>query len=118
MKKIEAIINDNKLGEIKNRLIDQGIGGMTVSEVFGFGCQRGHPEMKIGREYLDHFANKLKVEVIVPDKMADSVVDIIATSARTGRTGDGKIFVSTIDDAVRIRTGEKGEQAILLATSP
>lgn len=115
MKKVEAIVNDNKLGEIKNRLIDQGIGGMTVSEVFGFGCQRGHPEMKIGREYLEHFTNKLKIEVVVPDKIADSVVDIIAKSARTGRTGDGKIFVSTIDDALRIRTGEKGDQAIILS---
>ena len=112
MKKIEAVINSYRLEVVRNKLIEIGIGGMTVSEVKGFGCQRGHPEIKVGKEYLSGFIPKLKLETVVPDKMVEPVVERIVEFARTGRTGDGKIFVSTIDDAIRVRTGVKGEDAI------
>lgn len=112
MKKVEAIINSYRLEVVRDKLIKIGIGGMTVTEVYGFGCQRGHPEIKIGPEYLLGFRPKIKLEIVVPDGLAEKVVEEIIHYAQTGTTGDGKIFVSTIDDAARIRTGEKGEDAI------
>lgn len=113
MKKIEAIINIFKLAEVKDKLIEIGIGGMTVTEVKGFGYQRGHPEIEIGPEQIEDFIPKIKVETVVPDNLAEPVIKGIAASAQTGFTGAGKIFVSSIDDAVRIRTGERGEEALL-----
>ncbi len=112
MKKIEAIIKPFKLEEVKDALNELGIDGMTVSEVKGFGRQKGHTEIYRGSEYTVDFLPKVKIEVVVQDAQADSAVDAVVKSARTGKIGDGKIFVSTIDHAVRIRTEEKNELAI------
>lgn len=113
MKKIEAIINSHRLEAVRNRLIKIGIGGMTVSEVYGFGCQRGHPELKIGKEYLTGFRPKMKLETVVPDRLVGQALETIVNYAQTGTSGDGKIFISSIDDALRVRTGDRGEDAII-----
>ncbi|HTI71100.1 MAG TPA: P-II family nitrogen regulator [Candidatus Limnocylindria bacterium] len=112
MKKIEAIIKPFKLDEIKEALHEAGIVGMTVSEVKGFGRQKGHTEIYRGAEYTVDFLPKLKMELVVADGQVNSVVDVILKSAKTGKIGDGKIFVSNIEDAIRIRTGERGELAV------
>ncbi len=112
MKRIEAIIKPFKLDDVKDALTAAGIIGMTVSEVRGFGRQKGHTEMYRGNEYTVDFLPKMKVEVVVPDSIADKVVALITAAARTGSIGDGKVFVSTVGDAVRIRTGEHGENAL------
>src|SRR5579862_6037572 len=112
MKKIEAIIKPFKLEEVKDALGEIGIEGMTVSEVKGFGRQKGHTEIYRGSEYTVDFLPKIKLEIVVSDAQTDSAVSTIVKSARTGKIGDGKVFVSTIDEAVRIRTEEKGEAAV------
>jgi nitrogen regulatory protein P-II 1 len=112
MKKIEAIIKPFKLDDVKDALTKAGIIGMTVSEVRGFGRQKGHTEMYRGGEYTVEFLPKTKVEVIVPDERATRVVALITDAAKTGSIGDGKVFVSPLEDAVRIRTGEHGESAL------
>ncbi|SRR5579885_2946336 len=112
MKKIEAIIKPFKLEEVKDALSDVGIEGMTVIEVKGFGRQKGHTEIYRGSEYTVDFLPKIKIEIVVPDSQAESAVDAIVKTARTGKIGDGKVFVSNIEEAVRIRTEEKGELAV------
>ena len=112
MKKIEAIIKPFKLDEVKEALHDVGVTGMTVIEAKGFGRQKGHTELYRGAEYVVDFLPKVKLEVVVDDNLAERAVEAIAAAARTGRIGDGKIFVSTIDEALRIRTGERGSDAI------
>ena len=112
MKKVEAIIKPFKLDEVKEALTEAGIVGMTVSEVRGFGRQKGHTEMYRGGEYTIGFVPKIKIEVVVPDHRVDAVVTLICDTAKTGTIGDGKVFVTNIDEAVRIRTEEKGEKAI------
>jgi len=112
MKKIEAIIKPFKLDDVKDALAEAGIHGMTVSEVRGFGRQRGHTEIYRGAEYVVDFLPKIKVEVVVPEQALHAAIDAIEAAAKTGRIGDGKIFVSTVDEAVRIRTGERGEEAL------
>ncbi len=112
MKKIEAIIKPFKLEEVKDALADVGIEGMTVTEVKGFGRQKGHTEIYRGSEYTVDFLPKIKVEIVVPDGSAQMVLGTIVKSAKTGKIGDGKVFVSAIEEAVRIRTDEKGEQAV------
>jgi nitrogen regulatory protein P-II 1 len=112
MKKIEAIIKPFKLDEVKEALTGAGIVGMTVSEVRGFGRQKGHTEMYRGGEYTVDFLPKLKIEVIVSSDRVAKVVELIAAAAKTGSIGDGKVFVSPVEDAVRIRTGEHGPSAI------
>jgi nitrogen regulatory protein P-II 1 len=112
MKSVEAIIKPFKLDDVKDALTSAGIIGMTVSEVRGFGRQKGHTEMYRGNEYTVDFLPKMKVEVVVPDGVADRVVALITAAARTGSIGDGKVFVSPLGDAVRIRTGEHGENAL------
>ena len=112
MKRIEAIIKPFKLDDVKDALTSAGFIGMTVSEVRGFGRQKGHTEMYRGNEYTVDFLPKMKVEVVVPDGVADRVVALITAAARTGSIGDGKVFVAPLGDAVRIRTGEHGENAI------
>ena len=112
MKKIEAIIKPFKLEEVKEALSSIGIQGLTVSEVKGFGRQRGHTELYRGAEYVVDFLPKVKLEVVVPDALAERVVEAIAGTAQTGRIGDGKIFVSTIDTALRVRTGERDDDAL------
>jgi nitrogen regulatory protein P-II 1 len=112
MKKIEAIIKPFKLDEVRDRLSEIGIQGMTVTEVKGFGRQKGHTELYRGAEYVVDFLPKIKIEIVAPDQMADMIVETIVSSAKTGRIGDGKIFVLPIEDAIRIRTGERGEEAI------
>lgn len=112
MKKIEAIIKPFKLDELKDKLNEIGIKGMTVTEVKGFGRQKGHTELYRGAEYVVDFLPKIKLEIVVPDKLVESVVDTIAKTAYTGRIGDGKIFVYALEEAVRIRTGERGEDAV------
>ena len=112
MKKIEAIIKPFKLDDVKEALTSAGILGMTVSEVRGFGRQKGHTELYRSSEYTVDFLPKMKVEVIVPDEQASRVVALITGAAKTGSIGDGKVFVSPIEDAVRIRTGEHGENAL------
>ena len=112
MKKIEAIIKPFKLDEVKEALHDVGIQGITVLEAKGFGRQKGHTELYRGAEYVVDFLPKARIEVVVEDKMADQVVEAIQNAAKTGRIGDGKIFISTIDQAIRIRTGETGGEAI------
>lgn len=112
MKKIEAVIKPFKLDEVKKALQEVGVQGMTVSEVKGFGRQKGHKEQYRGAEYVIEFVPKIKLEVVVGDKEADRVVGVILNSARTGSIGDGKIFVSDLSGVVRIRTGESGEQAL------
>jgi nitrogen regulatory protein P-II 1 len=112
MKKIEAIIKPFKLDDVKEALSKEGIQGMTITEVKGFGRQRGHTELYRGAEYVVDFMPKVKLEILVADEQAAAVADIILTAARTGRIGDGKIFILSVDDAVRIRTGERGTEAI------
>ncbi len=112
MKKIEAIVKPFKLDEIKEALTKAGIIGMTISEVRGFGRQKGHTEMYRGGEYTVDFVPKLRIEVVVPDQRVDAVVSLICSVANTGNIGDGKVFVSPLEDVVRIRTGEHGERAI------
>jgi nitrogen regulatory protein P-II 1 len=112
MKKIEAIIKPFKLDEVRDRLNEIGIQGMTVTEVKGFGRQKGHTELYRGAEYVVDFLPKIKIEIVVPDHMAETIVETIVSSAKTGRIGDGKIFVLPLEDAVRIRTGERGDEAI------
>jgi nitrogen regulatory protein P-II 1 len=112
MKRIEAIIKPFKLDDVKDALTGAGIIGMTVTDVRGFGRQKGHTEMYRGSEYTVEFLPKMKIEIVVPDSVADRVVGLITAAARTGSIGDGKVFVSTLGDAVRIRTGEHGENAL------
>jgi nitrogen regulatory protein P-II 1 len=112
MKKVEAIIKPFKLDEVKQALQEVGIQGLTVSEVKGFGRQKGHTELYRGAEYVVDFLPKIKLEVIVNDADATKVVKAIEDSAKTGRIGDGKIFVSSVEEVVRIRTGETGSNAI------
>jgi nitrogen regulatory protein P-II 1 len=112
MKKFEAIIKPFKLTEVKDALNELGIQGMTVSEVKGFGRQKGHTEIYRGSEYTVDFLPKIKIETVVADNVKDTAVAAIVKAARTGKIGDGKIFVSTIEEATRIRTDEKGESAI------
>ncbi|MEM9162091.1 MAG: P-II family nitrogen regulator [Cyanobacteria bacterium P01_D01_bin.44] len=112
MKKIEAIIRPFKLDEVKIALVNAGIVGMTVSEVRGFGRQKGQTERYRGSEYTVEFLQKLKVEIVVEDAQVDMVVDKVIAAARTGEIGDGKIFVSPVDEIVRIRTGEKNLEAV------
>ena len=112
MKKIEAIIKPFKLTEVKDALNELGIQGMTVSEVKGFGRQKGHTEIYRGSEYTVDFLPKIKIETVVADNVKDAAVAAIVKAAKTGKIGDGKIFVSTVEEAIRIRTDEKGESAI------
>ena len=112
MKKVEAIIKPFKLDEVKSGLHLIGINGMTVTEVKGFGRQKGHVEVYRGTEYEVNFLPKLKIEVVVPDSIIDKVIATIIEKARTGNIGDGKIFIYSLEDVIRIRTGEKGETAI------
>ena len=112
MKKIEAIIKPFKLEDVKEALSEVGVEGMTVVEVKGFGRQKGHTEIYRGSEYTVDFLPKVKIEVVVEDNRCDTVVDAIVKSANTGKIGDGKVFVSEIIESVRIRTGEKGNDAI------
>jgi len=112
MKKVEAIIRHFKLEDVKNALTEHGITGMTITEVRGFGRQKGHTEMYRGAEYAVDFVPKIKIEVVVSDAKAQTVLDTIMRSAQTGQVGDGKMFVTSLVDVVRIRTGESGEDAI------
>jgi nitrogen regulatory protein P-II 1 len=112
MKKIEAIIKPHKLDEVKDRLRQVGISGMTVSEVKGFGRTGGKTEVYRGSAYVVDFVPKVRLDIVVKDSMAAEAVQAIAAAAKTGKIGDGKIFVTTVDEAVRIRTGERGEEAI------
>ncbi|MDK1020822.1 MAG: P-II family nitrogen regulator [Candidatus Hydrogenedentes bacterium] len=112
MKKVEAIVKPFKLEEVKEALAGLGIQGMTVTEVKGFGRQKGHKELYRGAEYVVEFLPKMKIEVVVPEDLLENTVKAIVDAASTGRMGDGKIFVSPVDDAVRIRTGESGDVAI------
>lgn len=112
MRKVEAIIKPFKLDDVKEALNEIGIEGITVSEVKGFGRQKGHTELYRGAEYVVDFIPKIKMDIIVADDRVEQVVNVIADAAKTGRIGDGKIFVTPIDDVVRIRTGERGEDAL------
>lgn len=112
MKKVEAIIRHFKLEDVKNALSEQGIQGMTITEVRGFGRQKGHTEMYRGTEYAVDFVPKVKVEIVVPNSDAQKAIDTVMRAAQTGQIGDGKIFVVSLDEIVRIRTGETGEDAI------
>ena len=112
MKKIEAIIKPFKLEEVKDALGEVGIEGMTVSEVKGFGRQKGHTEIYRGSEYTVDFLPKIKLELVLPENLVDTAVTAIVGAAKTGKIGDGKIFVSPVDEAIRIRTEEKGENAV------
>lgn len=112
MKKIEAIIKPFKLDEVKEALQDVGLQGVTVLEARGFGRQKGHTELYRGAEYVVDFLPKVKIELVVPDSLAPAAIEAIRNAAQTGRIGDGKIFVLPVEDAVRIRTGESGEDAI------
>lgn len=112
MKKIEAIIKPFKLEEVKDALGEIGIEGMTVTEVKGFGRQKGHTEIYRGSEYTVDFLPKIKIEIVIPDDKLEEAVEAIVKTAKTGKIGDGKVFVSTIDEAVRIRTEEKGVAAV------
>ncbi len=112
MKKIEAIIKPFKLDEVKEALHEVGLQGITVVEAKGFGRQKGHTELYRGAEYVVDFLPKVKIEVICDDAVVERAVEAITSAARTGRIGDGKIFISTIEEAIRIRTGEKGDAAI------
>ncbi|HTL73075.1 MAG TPA: P-II family nitrogen regulator [bacterium] len=112
MKKIEAIIKPFKLTEVKDALNELGIQGMTVSEVKGFGRQKGHTEIYRGSEYTVDFLPKIKIETVVADNLKDAAVTAIIKAAKTGKIGDGKVFVSSIDEAIRIRTDERGDSAV------
>jgi nitrogen regulatory protein P-II 1 len=112
VKKVEAVIKPFKLDEVKEALNEIGIQGITVSEVKGFGRQKGHTELYRGAEYVVDFIPKIKMEIIVSDDIVSKVVDSIEQAAKTGRIGDGKIFVTNVEEVVRIRTGERGEDAL------
>lgn len=112
MKKVEAIVRHFKLEDVKNALTERGIHGMTISEVRGFGRQKGHTEMYRGTEYAVDFVPKVKIEVVVSDENLQMVVDTILRTAQTGQIGDGKIFVTDLSNVIRIRTGETGEDAL------
>jgi nitrogen regulatory protein P-II 1 len=112
MKKIEAIIKTHKLEEVKEAILKQGVSGMTISEVKGFGRQRGHKEVYRGAEYVVDFVPKIKIEVVVPTDIVHKIVETIKESAYTGQIGDGKIFIRHLEKAVRIRTGEEDEDAV------
>ncbi|MCZ6592807.1 MAG: P-II family nitrogen regulator [Alphaproteobacteria bacterium] len=112
MKKIEAIINPFKLDEVKEALNEVGLKGLTVIEAKGFGRQKGHTELYRGAEYVVDFLPKVKIELVIEDNLAERAIEAIQEAAHTGRIGDGKIFVSTIDEAIRIRTGERGAEAV------
>jgi nitrogen regulatory protein P-II 1 len=112
MKKIEAIIKPFKLDEVKEALHDVGVQGMTVTEVRGFGRQKGHTELYRGAEYVVDFLPKVKIEVVVENGQVDDVIDAIENAAKTGRIGDGKIFVMPVENVIRVRTGERGKEAI------
>ncbi len=112
MKKIEAIIRPFKLDEVKEALLEEGIHGLTISEVRGYGRQKGHTETYRGSEYQIEFVPKLKIEIVVDDPLAEKVVDAILRTAKTGQVGDGKIFISDVQDAIRIRTDESGPGAL------
>ena len=112
VKKVEAIIKPFKLDDVKDALHDSGVSGMTVTEVKGFGRQKGHTELYRGAEYVIDFLPKVKVEVVVEDSLVDNVVEAIASAAKTGRIGDGKIFVTAVEEAIRIRTGDRGPDAV------
>jgi nitrogen regulatory protein P-II 1 len=112
MKKEEAIIKPFKLDEVKDALHEIGVNGLTVTEVKGFGRQKGHTELYRGAEYVVDFLPKIKLEVVVTDEMSDKVVEAIVGAANTGRIGDGKIFVLPLEEAIRIRTGERGSDAV------
>src|SRR3954452_20301409 len=112
VKKIEAIIKPFKLDEVKEALQEVGLQGITVTEAKGFGRQKGHTELYRGAEYVVDFLPKVKVEVVLPDELVDRAVEAIRNAAQTGRIGDGKIFISTVEEAIRIRTGESGLDAI------
>ena len=112
MKKIEAIIKPFKLDEVREALSELGIMGLTATEVKGFGRQKGHTELYRGAEYVVDFLPKVKLDIVVADEMADKVIESIIKTAHTGKIGDGKIFVMNVEDAIRIRTGEKGDDAI------
>jgi nitrogen regulatory protein PII len=112
MKKIEAVIKPFKLEEVKDALADIGVEGMTVSEVKGFGRQKGHTEIYRGSEYTVDFLPKIKIEVVISDSLAEQAVNAIVKAAKTGKIGDGKVFVSPVEEAVRIRTDETGDKAV------
>jgi nitrogen regulatory protein P-II 1 len=112
MKKIEAIIRPFRIDDVREALAELGVKGMTLTEVKGYGRQKGHTELYRGSEYQIDFLPKLKIELVVADRIADQVVDTIIKAAKTGQVGDGKIFISTVEDAVRVRTGESGEDAL------
>ena len=112
MKKVEAIVKPFKLDEVKEALQELGLQGLTVFEAKGFGRQKGHTELYRGAEYVVDFLPKVKIELIIEDSQLEAVIDAIQKSALTGKIGDGKIFVSSIDDAIRIRTGERGSESI------
>ena len=112
MKKVEAVIRHFKLEDVKNALSEQGISGMTITEVRGFGRQKGHTEMYRGTEYAVDFVPKVKLEVVVSNDNLKNVIDTVMRSAQTGQIGDGKIFVTDLADTIRIRTGETGEEAL------
>ncbi|MGZ8901260.1 MAG: P-II family nitrogen regulator [Limisphaerales bacterium] len=112
MKKIEAIVKPFKLQEVKEALNEIGIQGMTVTEVKGFGRQKGHTEIYRGSEYTIDFMPKVKIEMVLPDAQVDAAVDAIVKAGKTGKIGDGKVFVTPVTEAVRIRTGERGDEAV------
>jgi nitrogen regulatory protein PII len=112
MKKVEGIVRPHLLEAVKNALQEAGVVGMTVSEVKGFGRQKGHTETYRGSEYKVDFLPKVKIEIAVPDEMVSRIVDAIVATGRTGKFGDGKVFVTSLEEVVRIRTGEKGEEAL------
>jgi nitrogen regulatory protein P-II 1 len=112
MKKVDAIVKPFKLDEVKDKLNEIGVQGITVTEVKGFGRQKGHTELYRGAEYVVDFLPKVKMEIVVADAQADEVIETIMKTAQTGRIGDGKIFVTDLVDVIRIRTGERGEEAI------
>ena len=112
MKKLEAIIKPFKLDEVKIALSEIGVSGLTVIEVKGYGRQKGHNEVYRGAEYVVDFLPKVKLEIVVPDDLAAKAVEVIERTARTGRIGDGKLFVGGVDEAIRVRTGERGENAV------
>ena len=112
MKKIEAIIRPFKLDDVKEALLEEGVKGLTISEVRGYGRQKGHKETYRGSEYRIEFVPKIKIEIVVPNSIMEKVIDTIVRTAKTGQVGDGKIFISDISDVIRIRTEESGEEAL------
>ncbi|MCX7797664.1 MAG: P-II family nitrogen regulator [Melioribacter sp.] len=112
MKKVEAIIRPFKLDEVKEALLEIGVHGMTITEVRGYGRQKGHKETYRGNEYQIEFVPKIKIEIVIDDSLLEKVVDAISSTAKTGQVGDGKIFISDISDAIRIRTDESGPDAL------